>query len=158
MVIVVGAALVVAAIFALIYYRIGFPSFSPEENSLVRVAQAEKAAFEDYRHGTNTEGTQALLSLAQLLQKEEVRWQNTSNGRVFATDLGLTYGRLALLAEAVGATEKRDQYFALARTWLANNGSDLGSEQQIRIFVALADESGDRGEALDSNQRTNTTP
>jgi hypothetical protein len=155
---IVVAALIVAAIFTLDYYRVGFPRLSPETDSLVRVAQAEETSFKKYRHGSNAEGTQALLSVTQLLQKEEARWRDTSNGRIFAIDLGLTYGRLALLAEAVGATDKRDQYFDLARVWLAKNGHDSGNEQQIRIFVAHADESGDRGEILDSNQRTNAAP
>lgn len=152
---VAGAAFTASAIFMLARFHAGFPNLRPEDDSLIRVALAEKAAFKIYRQGSNAEGTEALLSVTQLLQKEEAHWRGGSNSRIYAMDLGLTYARLALLAEAAGATEKRNQYFDLARAWLAKNGRDPGTKQQIRTFVARVDESGDRGEASDSSTQTN---
>ena len=142
--ILIGLVLVVIAANIFLRYGIGYPHLSSETENLMSAATTEEAAFKVYRKGITAEATQALLSLAQLLQKADADAQPGSYERAFAIDLGLTYGRLGLLAEKAGNTDNEAQYFKQAQRWLAKYTRGVESEQQIRMFVMRVDQIGDR--------------
>ncbi len=109
--------------------------------ALVDRAQAGESAYVRYRYASYGVAKEALLAYARRLEGPD----STALGRKGANfDLGLTYGRLALLAEHSGQAADAATYMTQAMRAFGRNGEHV-DEAWVRSAVERLDTAWDRG-------------
>ena len=109
-----------------------------ETRSMRRLApfmERANAAFDD---GRETQVNQALLQLANVLQREQSEWIGTAYGKELAFELCLTYGRIGRLE---GGSPEGPRGFALAQPWCSQSGQPaVADATKLRATLARVDD------------------
>jgi hypothetical protein len=97
-------------------------------------------ASNQYRHAAPPKAKEALLGCARFLQE----LNTVEPDRVKTMDIGLCYGRLALLEEADGNSQKAQTYLAKAKDslWRAGYEKWTSTEADLRAYIAFWDGRG----------------
>jgi hypothetical protein len=112
------------------------------QNFVAPGAYGDFASNIQYRYAVPSKAKDALLGCARFLQE----LNTVDPDRTKQVDIGLCYGRLALLEEADGNGPKAQTYWVKAKDYLWKAGYEkwTSTESDLRAFIAFWDGRGKR--------------
>ncbi len=124
---------------AVVFFRTAAPM--GQILALDDLTRAGSEAYVKYRYGSYPVAKAALLQHVERLMRVGPHGNLLGESTV-AFDLGLTYGRLAVLAERAGQAEDAARYMSLATQSLAKRGQPVDAGQ-VRVSVDRLDAAWD---------------